>query len=226
MKQRLRHLLRILVRCTMISGLLSIILFAAAGSTSIISIRHYLAVFSSVLLLTMLAVDPQLARERERPGPDDASQSLRFAAGFLFLLTIVVAAFEEGHLRTKSALPTSTYLAALIIFAISSSFQTWAMISNPFFSPAVRIQHERGHHLIVSGPYRFVRHPGYLAMCVSAICSAIAIGSYLALIPALAFVFVIHRRARLEHAFLELNLDGFAFYAERVSAGLPFIRSS
>src|SRR6266567_3436730 len=90
MKQRLRHLLRILVRWAMISDLLSIILFAAAGSTSIISIPHYLAVFSSVLLLTMLAVDPQLARERERPGPDDASQSLRFAAGFLFLLTIVV----------------------------------------------------------------------------------------------------------------------------------------
>jgi hypothetical protein len=79
---------------------------------------------------------------------------------------------------------------------------------------------------IVSGPYRFVRHPGYLAMCVSAICSAIAIGSYLALIPALAFVFVIHRRARLEDAFLKLNLDGFACYGERVSAGLPFIRSS
>jgi protein-S-isoprenylcysteine O-methyltransferase Ste14 len=66
---------------------------------------------------------------------------------------------------------------------------------------------------------RFVHHPGYLAMCISAIASAIAIGSYLALIPALAFVFVIHRRARLEDSFLKLNLAG-------VSAGLPFIRSS
>jgi protein-S-isoprenylcysteine O-methyltransferase Ste14 len=63
-------------------------------------------------------------------------------------------------------------------------------------------------------------------MCVSAISSAIAIGSYIALLPALAFVFIIHRRAVLEDAFLKLNLDGFAAYADRVSAGLPFIRSS
>jgi len=71
MKQRLRHLLRILVRWAMISDLLSIILFAAAGSTSIISIPHYLAVFSSVLLLTMLARCRSAASARAgtaRPG--------------------------------------------------------------------------------------------------------------------------------------------------------------
>jgi protein-S-isoprenylcysteine O-methyltransferase Ste14 len=53
-----------------------------------------------------------------------------------------------------------------------------------------------------------------------------AIGSAVALIPALAFVFVIYRQAHLEDEFLKLNLPGYALYAKRVPAGLPFIRSS
>ena len=200
MRNRLRLLPKIFARWATISAFLCLLLFVAAGSTAIVPIGRYLAVFSSMLLLAMLAVDPQLAREREQPGPDSAARSLRFAAGFLFLLTIVVASFAQGHVSTKTPIPSSAHVAALIVFAVSSAFQTWAMVANPYFSPAVRIQHERGHHLVDSGPYRFVRHPGYLAMCVSAIASAIAIGSYLALIPALAFVFVIHRRARIEDA--------------------------
>ena len=66
----------------------------------------------------------------------------------------------------------------------SDSIQTWAMTANPFFSPVVRIQHEHGHRLIDSGPYRFVRHPGYLAMCIAAPASAAAIGSWAGLFPA------------------------------------------
>jgi len=61
------------------------------------------------------------------------------------------------------------------------------MIVNPFFSPALRIQAERGHAVIARGPYRFIRHPGYLAMLIAVPASALALGSWLALIPAFAF---------------------------------------
>jgi hypothetical protein len=94
------------------------------------------------------------------------------------------------------------------------------MIVNPFFSPAIRIQSERGHCVIRRGPYRFLRHPGYLAMLIAIPASALAIGSWLALIPAAGFGLVIVRRARLEDEFLKENLAGYREYMQHVPAGL------
>ena len=153
----------------------------------------------------MLAVDPSLAQERANPqraGIDDS----RIATGLLFLLTLAVAGFSVGHCRQGFNAPPPIRHLALAAFLFSGSFQTWAMIVNPFFSPVVRIQTERGHHLIAKGPYRLMRHPGYFAMCIAVPTSALAIGSWLALAPAAGFVAVIFRRARVEDEFLVRNL--------------------
>ncbi|MGH9397976.1 MAG: methyltransferase family protein [Terriglobia bacterium] len=109
---------------------------------------------------------------------------------------------------------------ALTVFAAALAFQTWAMIVNPFFSPVIRIQPERRHHVITRGPYRWLRHPGYLAMLVAIPASALAIGSWLALIPPAGFCFVIVRRARLEDEFLKRNLANYIDYMERVPGGI------
>jgi len=90
----------------------------------------------------------------------------------------------------------------------------------------VRIQTDRGHKLIDSGPYRFMKHPGYFAMCISVPVSAVAIGSWLALIPAIAFIGVIYRRAKFEEQFLKANLPGYAQYANNVPSGLFHFRST
>jgi protein-S-isoprenylcysteine O-methyltransferase Ste14 len=94
------------------------------------------------------------------------------------------------------------------------------MIANPFFSPVLRVQTERRHHLIAHGPYHFLRHPGYLAMSISVPAAALAIGSWLALVPAVAFVLLIQRRTQLEDEFLRKNLSGYADYARRVPVRL------
>jgi protein-S-isoprenylcysteine O-methyltransferase Ste14 len=96
------------------------------------------------------------------------------------------------------------------------------MIVNPFFSPVVRIQTERGHHLIAKGPYQLMRHPGYFAMCIAVPTSALSIGSWLALAPAAGFVAVIFQRARVEDEFLVRNLHGHKAYASLVPSGLPW----
>lgn len=106
--------------------------------------------------------------------------------------------------------------AALIAFVLGGLLQTWAMIVNPFFSPTVRLHTERGHHVVADGPYRLMRHPGYLAMLVAVPASAIALGSWLALIPAAAFVLVVLQRIRTEERFLHKHLPGYADYAHRV----------
>jgi protein-S-isoprenylcysteine O-methyltransferase Ste14 len=218
--------LRLLIRWVLITASLSATLFLAAGTTHIASIRYYLATFSALLLVTMFSVDPRLAQERVHPRGPGIDDGLRFATSFLFLVTVTVAALSVGRLRTVFNVPTPLRGAALLAFTLSGSLQAWAMIVNPFFSPIVRLQAESGHRVITAGPYRFMRHPGYFAMLISIPASALAIGSFIALIPAIAFAWVIHQRTRIEDQFLKTNLPAYQEYTERVPAGLPFIRSA
>jgi protein-S-isoprenylcysteine O-methyltransferase Ste14 len=214
------HVIRTVTRWAVVSGLLAGGLFLAAGTTRIPTLWAYLAVFSGMLLVTMLAVDPGLAHERTHPQAGGQDATARVGAGFLFLVTVGFAATDVGRLHQSDAVPVFASVIALGVFAAALGFQVWAMIVNPFFSPVIRVQAERGHHVITRGPYRWLRHPGYLAMIIAIPASAIAIGSWLALIPAAGFCTVIFRRARAEDGFLKQNLAGYADYTQRVQGGL------
>jgi protein-S-isoprenylcysteine O-methyltransferase Ste14 len=212
---------RLLTRWAVITASITAILFLSAGTLRIASIRNYLVAFSLLLVATMLAVDPGLAQERAKP-KDAGTDDSRIATGLFFLLTLAIAGFSVGHCRLGFNVPPPIRHLALAGFLLSGAFQTWAMIVNPFFSPVVRIQTERGHHLIAKGPYRLIRHPGYFAMCTAVPTSALAIGSWLALAPAAGFVALIFRRARVEEEFLGRNLHGYRKYASLVPSGLPW----
>jgi len=224
MKRDLQCLFRTICRWGITTTLLSTLLFSAAGSTKIPSLRAYLIAYSLVLLITMLAVDPQLARERTHPGLDAGPFHLQFGPRILFLLTLTTAAFCVGRVPICIVSQSVRWLA-LATFILASFLQTWAMAANNFFSPSIYLQGER-HRLIHSGPYQFIRHPGYLAMCVSVPASAVAIGSWLTLFPAAVFIAMIFHRARFEDQFLRANLPGYAEYARRVPSCLPFVRST
>ena len=92
----------------------------------------------------------------------------------------------------------------------------WAMAVNRFFSPVVRIQTDRGHHLITSGPYRYVRHPGYAGALLLFLGGGLTLGSWLALLLNLAMIPAMIRRTVIEDRCLWQELDGYAPYAETV----------
>jgi protein-S-isoprenylcysteine O-methyltransferase Ste14 len=114
---------------------------------------------------------------------------------------------------------------ALVMYIAGSGFQAWAISVNSFYSPVIHLQSELGHGVVTSGPYRIVRHPAYLANIVAIPASAIAIGSWIALIPAILFCAITVWRARREDVFLKQNLPGYKEYMERVS-GAVFPRIS
>ena len=205
-----------LFRWGVLASLLAAILFIAAGSTRIPSLRDYVAVLSALLLFTMVAIDPELARERTHPGGTDIDPQSRTASGFLFLVTIIFAALDVGRLHQSDSVPPSWHLPALMVLAAALILQAAAMLVNPFFSPALRLQTERGHSVVTCGPYRFLRHPGYLAMIIAVPASALTLGSWLALIPTFAFSVVIVRRTALEDRYLRQALPGYVGYTETV----------
>ncbi|MGD0129256.1 MAG: isoprenylcysteine carboxylmethyltransferase family protein [Terriglobia bacterium] len=131
-------------------------------------------------------------------------------------MTVIFAALDVGRLHQSDSVPPSWHFPAILVFSAALILQAAAMIVNPFFSPALRIQTERGHSVVTRGPYRIVRHPGYFAMIVAAPASALAVGSWLALIPAFAFSAVTIRRTALEDRYLRLALPGYTDYANSV----------
>jgi len=93
---------------------------------------------------------------------------------------------------------------------------TWAMSVNKFFARVVRIQTERSHAPVMVGPYRFIRHPGYIGFSTMGAAILLILGSPWAFIPGLASFAVLMVRTAFEDKTLRAELDGYAAYAERV----------
>ena len=85
---------------------------------------------------------------------------------------------------------------------------------NRFFSGTVRIQTERGHRVVTGGPYRFVRHPGYLGGVISYLAMPLILGSAWAYIPAAVGMAVTAIRAALEDRTLKKELPGYLEYTQ------------
>jgi len=94
------------------------------------------------------------------------------------------------------------------------------MRANRFYSSVVRVQTDRGHHTVADGPYRFVRHPGYTATLFAMLSGGVALGSWLAMLPILGFAATFVRRTLLEDRLLQMELPGYAAYAQRVRSRL------
>ena len=93
---------------------------------------------------------------------------------------------------------------------------TWAMRTNRFFSAYVRIQRDRQHHVITSGPYRYVRHPGYATWMVQGLSLPLLFGSWWTFIPIAGISLVFIVRTRLEDNVLMEKLQGYREYASQV----------
>jgi protein-S-isoprenylcysteine O-methyltransferase Ste14 len=129
---------------------------------------------------------------------------------------IILALLDIGRFHWSGELPAWVHVVGLVLFAVGAWLPMRAMSVNPFFSPVVRIQRERGHRLVDRGPYAVVRHPGYAGMAVLAIGGALLLGSLVALAPALLYTALVLRRVGFEDAFLQANLEGYREYADRV----------
>ena len=91
-----------------------------------------------------------------------------------FLAILVVAALDAGRYHWTPPLPVPAYVAAYMVLVVAYGIVLWAMWTNRFFSSVVRIQTDRGHHVVHDGPYRFVRHPGYVGAILLGLASAAA----------------------------------------------------
>jgi protein-S-isoprenylcysteine O-methyltransferase Ste14 len=191
-------------------------LFAAAGTVAIASFWIYLAILAVVIIVSFAALDPDLLRERMRPGGKKSPLSLRIFSLVLFVHWIV-AGLDRGRFHWSDDVPG--WLQGVCLFTVAAAYALvlWAMRVNRFFSSVIRIQTDRGQHVVTTGPYAFVRHPGYTAGILVIAASGPALGSWLAaaLVVIFSLPFLLYR-AITEDQFLQVELAGYSDYAARV----------
>ena len=125
------------------------------------------------------------------------------------------AALDDGRFHWF-AVPWWVCVLGYVLFLAGMGIVTWAVAVNKFFEPVVRIQTERGHKVIDTGPYAIVRHPGYVAFIPVAVGIALCLGSVWALIPAGLASSLLILRTRWEDQTLQAELPGYKEYTQRV----------
>jgi protein-S-isoprenylcysteine O-methyltransferase Ste14 len=165
----------------------------------------------------MVAKDPELLVERGQAVAGFKAWDLPLALALAYgpLLAILAVSLEQRH----GGLPDGVMwqqASAVVLMASGAGLTLWAMLANRYFSGLVRIQTERGHQVISTGPYASIRHPGYLGAIAYILGTPIYFGSGWALVIVLAITASTVVRTAREDITLQDELPGYAEYARRV----------
>ena len=128
---------------------------------------------------------------------------------------VLVAGLDHRY-NWSPEFPLWLSVIGFILIAFGYAFAAWAVAENRFFSSVVRIQTERGHVVCDTGPYRFVRHPGYAGNILPLFGIVLALGSVWTLIPTAVALIIMVIRTVLEDQTLQEELPGYRDYAQRV----------
>jgi len=201
--------------------LLAVFLFALAGRWDLPWYWAALVAFSlshMAMIWTVFRVDSELVKERLAPGPGTPTWDtvILSMSGVLILCNLIVAPLDVGRFHWSPRMNPMLRLTGVAGIVLGMAIMSWAMKVNTYFSKVVRIQHDRGHKVIRSGPYRYVRHPGYVGWIVLWISLNLSLGSWLAMQMSAAAVVVILVRTSWEDDLLCLELNGYDAYAQEV----------
>jgi protein-S-isoprenylcysteine O-methyltransferase Ste14 len=200
---------------------LGALLFAAAGSTHWLAAWLFLvtsAIIGPACGLWLAWTDPALLAERMRP----TLQAGQPAADKKFMLVLVAVmlawliAIGLDRRVHASDLPQALHAIGFLMYLLSTALVMWVFRENSFAAPVVRVQAERGHHVISTGPYAIVRHPMYGSIMLFFFGVPLLLGSWWGLLIAPAFAVLFAIRTGIEERALAADLPDYADYAARV----------
>jgi protein-S-isoprenylcysteine O-methyltransferase Ste14 len=202
-------------------GLMAVILFVAAGRLDWLWAWVMLGIYVVSVTVNMVFMSRsslETIAERGRPKEATRDWDKVVSGGWAlaqYILLPLVAGLDVRFAWTgePSAL---LHVAGAVVFAAGLELFSWAMLTNAYFSTAVRIQTDRGQTVCRSGPYRFVRHPGYAGVVLQSLGAPVLLGSWWALIPGVAAVVFIVIRTALEDRTLQAELAGYPEFVQDV----------
>ncbi len=208
------------IRTVIGDAILGVVLFAAAGDIAWWPAWAYavIIVVSTVLPLTRLfRLDEGLIEERmsRKPGVKPWDRYFVALIAVLTMAELIVPGLDHRWGWTGPQ-PVWKGLLGLALMIVGTFGVIWAMRVNRFFSAFVRIQEDRGHHVVSEGPYRFVRHPGYAFWTLRTVGVPLLFGSNWTFVVAGLFIAMFVVRTGLEDRTLRGELAGYSEYAGRI----------
>ncbi|HOU12757.1 MAG TPA: isoprenylcysteine carboxylmethyltransferase family protein [Anaerolineae bacterium] len=210
---------------------LGALFFILAGTIRVWGFWVYVATVLGYQIISLLIIVPkhpeyiELANVR-KTAHTDAKKWDRVVVLAVLGATYVMyalAAFDVGRLHV-SQLPVLLTVVGIVAYVVASALNQWAMLHNPHFEREVRIQTDRNHVVMTGGPYRYVRHPGYLGSVVGFVSFPLVVGSGIALLGSVLCIAGMIVRTYLEDGTLSQELAGYAEYARTVRYRLlPYV---
>lgn len=196
------------------------LLFWSAGT---IDWRRGWLFYSLLVALAFFAVawinrdNPELfAARRRMPKDVKAWDALIVVVTVLAWISIMpIAALDDARFGWAPQ-PVWVQLVGYVLLVAGFMGVTWAQSVNRHFETTIRIQSDREHAVIATGPYAFIRHPGYAFAIPMSAGMALSLGSLFALIPVAVIAVVLVIRTFAEDNALKANLPGYDDYATRV----------
>lgn len=134
---------------------------------------------------------------------------------FLFVIIIIPLVAGLDSRFEISTLPFHFTYIGLGFYFLSLLFSIWPMLLNSFFGETVRIQNDKDHKVVATGPYRNVRHPGYLDMLVCSLPIPFAFGSIYSFIPVSIMILLVFLKTYFEDETLQNELEGYKEYCQK-----------
>jgi len=177
-----------------------------------------------VTLFVMFAVNLTVVR-RKNPGivqtrtkkdePVKPWDKLVFAIGTPLTIAIFTVAALDVLVYRWAPAPPWAWGLGLGLLVLGDVPVLWSLVENPYLERVVRIQEERGHQVVTTGPYRFVRHPMYVGVFLMIVAWPLLLGSFWALVPAVGMVAVMVFRTAAEDRMLMQELPGYQDFAAK-----------
>lgn len=202
-----------------------LIMFVSAWSLKWTWAWIYISTGVIILLINAMVLPVEVIRERGKKKENVKKWDRMLTTVNIFpVLGIFLISGLDYRFHWTNDISIGIHIMGLALVFLGSMLFTWSMVSNKFFSTMVRIQDERDHEVATTGPYKYVRHPGYVGFIIMTLATPVSLGSLYALTMAILVCVVFVIRTELEDKTLTAELKGYEEYSKQVKYKLiPFL---
>lgn len=197
-----------------------LVLFLAAGRLDWLWGWLYMGLYLAgiaVSAVLMFRTSPETIAERaDASGVRGWDRVVGGLFTFTYFFGLLVVAGLDARYGWTPRLPLALHLLSAAAFLLGFALFVWAMLSNARFATVARLRTDGEHAVCSSGPYQFVRHPGYSGAILQSLAAPLLLGSLWAFVPGLLSAILLIVRTLLEDRMLRVELAGYPDYARRV----------
>src|SRR6185503_4111254 len=141
-----------------------------------------------------------------------------------FLVWFAIMPLDAKRFGWSPVFPFWIKAAGTVLLVLSSIMVFEALRENTFAAPVVKIQKERGQHVVSTGLYGIVRHPMYAGAVLLFVAAPLLLGSIFGLLMGLVLIVTIAVRSIGEESMLKQELEGYKDYMKKVRwRMIPFV---